>query len=144
MEKYYADGYRLQMGLTDVDLLFTRRGDEQVVVTLSVALAKTLTCKLAAQPRLTTSSHGEERAEQAFAETPRRHLFPTAPSTPTAAVGCGGTSTGRVCVSLPRRPTWRGGNKPTTSAWPGTEPPKPPTGLSTPRWVISLWKGRQT
>ena len=68
MEKYYADGYRLQMGLTDVDLLFTRRGDEQVVVTLSVALAKTLTCKLAAQPHLTTSSHSEERAEQVFAE----------------------------------------------------------------------------
>ena len=29
METYYADGYRLQMGLTNVDLLFVRRGDEQ-------------------------------------------------------------------------------------------------------------------
>ena len=59
MEKYYADGYRLQMGLTDVDLLFTRRGAEQVVVTMSVALAKTLARQLAEAVRWYEARLGE-------------------------------------------------------------------------------------
>lgn len=48
----YADGYQIRIGLTDVDLLFTRRGEEQVVVTLSMVLAKTLAQQLAEVVRL--------------------------------------------------------------------------------------------
>ena len=59
MEKYYADGYRLQMGLTDMDVLFIRRGDEQVVITMSVALAKTLARQLAEAVRLYEARLGE-------------------------------------------------------------------------------------
>ena len=59
MEKYYADGYRLQMGLTDVDVFFIRRGEEQVVVTMSVALAKTLAQQLAEAVRLYEARLGD-------------------------------------------------------------------------------------
>ncbi|NPA75328.1 MAG: hypothetical protein GXO25_04525 [Euryarchaeota archaeon] len=59
MEKYYADGYHLQMGLTDLEILFTRRGDEQVVVTMSVVLAKTLAQQLIEAVRLYEAHLGE-------------------------------------------------------------------------------------
>ena len=59
MEKYYADGYRFQMGLTDVDVFFIRRGEEQVVVTMSVALAKTLAQQLAEAVRLYEARLGD-------------------------------------------------------------------------------------
>ncbi|NPA92790.1 MAG: hypothetical protein GXO56_03820 [Chloroflexi bacterium] len=59
MEKYYADGYHLQMGLTDVDILFTRRGDAQVVVTMPVVLAKTLAQQLTEAVRLYEARLGE-------------------------------------------------------------------------------------
>ena len=47
MEKYYADGYHLQLGLSDMDLRFVRRGEEQVVVTIPLVLAKMLARQLA-------------------------------------------------------------------------------------------------
>lgn len=47
MEKYYADGYHLQLGLSDMDLRFIRRGEEQVVVTIPLVLAKMLAQQLA-------------------------------------------------------------------------------------------------
>ena len=40
------------MGWTDIDLLFARRGDEQVVVTIPIVLAKTLAWQLAEAVRL--------------------------------------------------------------------------------------------
>lgn len=60
MEMYYADGYRLQMGLSDMDLRFTRRGSEQVVVTIPIVLAKTLSQQLAEAVRLYEEQVGKE------------------------------------------------------------------------------------
>jgi hypothetical protein len=71
MEMYYADGYRVQMGLTDLDLLFTRRGEEQVVVTIPVVLAKTLVRQLGEAVRMYEARLGDtlptaEELEQRF------------------------------------------------------------------------------
>ncbi|RMD59904.1 hypothetical protein D6833_10815 [Candidatus Parcubacteria bacterium] len=71
MEMYYADGYRVQMGLTDLDLLFTRRGEERVVVTIPVVLAKTLARQLVEAIRMYEAQLGKvlptaEELEQRF------------------------------------------------------------------------------